>query len=56
MSQVNSLGIDESSKSGRAAQYVRMSTDFQRYSLENQCWRGHHPLSYSRCYCEIFVI
>jgi hypothetical protein len=26
MSQANSPGIDESSKSGRAAQYVRMST------------------------------
>jgi len=36
MSQANALGIDDSLKSGRAAQYVRMSTDFQRYSLENQ--------------------
>src|SRR5258708_27301601 len=36
MSQANALGIDESLKSGRAAQYVRMSTDHQRYSIENQ--------------------
>jgi DNA invertase Pin-like site-specific DNA recombinase len=36
MSQVRSFGIGESLKSGRAAQYVRMSTDRQKYSTENQ--------------------
>ena len=36
MSQAQSFGIVESLESSRAAQYVRMSTDHQRYSIENQ--------------------
>jgi len=36
MSQANALGIDDSLKSRRAAQYVRMSTDHQKYSIQNQ--------------------
>src|SRR3982074_2790304 len=36
MSQAKSFGIDEALKSARAAQYVRMSTDHQKYSIENQ--------------------
>jgi len=36
MPQADSVGTAETSKGRRAAQYVRMSTDHQRYSTENQ--------------------
>jgi DNA invertase Pin-like site-specific DNA recombinase len=36
MSQTKPFGIGESSKGARAAQYVRMSTDLQKYSTQNQ--------------------
>ncbi len=36
MSQAQPFGIVGSLESSRAAQYVRMSTDHQRYSIENQ--------------------
>jgi DNA invertase Pin-like site-specific DNA recombinase len=36
MSRAMSFGIDESFKGARAAQYVRMSTGHQKYSIENQ--------------------
>src|ERR1700704_6181639 len=36
MSQAKSFGIDEALKSARAAQYVRISTAHQKYSIENQ--------------------
>ena len=36
MSQPRPLGIHEPLTSARAAQYVRMSTDYQKYSTENQ--------------------
>jgi DNA invertase Pin-like site-specific DNA recombinase len=36
MSQPVSLGIQETLTSTRAAQHVRISTDYQQYSTENQ--------------------
>jgi hypothetical protein len=47
--------LPQSPKAGRAAQYVRMSTDFQRYSIENQgaviaTYASMHQLSIIRTY------
>jgi DNA invertase Pin-like site-specific DNA recombinase len=55
MSQTKPFGIGESSKGARAAQYVRMSTDLQKYSTQNQtdaiaAYAALHNLTIVRTY------
>src|SRR6476660_8169157 len=57
MSQAKSSGIDEALKSARAAQYVRMSTDHQKYSTQNQAvaiaaYAAQHNLTIVRTYAD----
>ena len=49
--------LPQTQKTLRAAQYVRMSTDYQRYSIENQAaviaaYAQVHELSVVRTYCD----
>src|ERR1700686_3656026 len=52
---VHKNSLPQSQKTFRAAQYVRMSTDYQRYSIENQAaviaaYAQAHDLSIVRTY------
>src|SRR6266576_7351196 len=54
---VRKIQLPTSQKTFRAAQYVRMSTDYQRYSIENQAaviaaYAQLHDLSIIRTYCD----
>jgi DNA invertase Pin-like site-specific DNA recombinase len=54
---VRSIHLPTSQKTSRAAQYVRMSTDYQRYSIENQAatiaaYAASHNLTIVRTYSD----